>query len=133
MSGIRSFAFEEIGDFNFGFYSSPDDRSSIKSNFDITSIRLKGRLSNKEQFVYRRTNRYSMGNLKAPVLTIDYTHSFDNVLGGDFKFDKIGFELWQFNSFGNWGTFEYTIKSLSNIWRSTLPLTVYYARQPVFL
>lgn len=128
----KSFAFEEIGDFNFGFYSSPDDRSSIKSNFDITSIRLKGRLSNKEQFVYRRTNRYSMGNLKAPVLTIDYTHSFDNVLGGDFKFDKIGFELWQFNSFGNWGTFEYTIKAYRTFGEAPYPSLFIMQGNPSF-
>jgi hypothetical protein len=53
----------------------------------------------------------SFGNLKAPVLTLDYTHGFKDVLQGDFSFDKLGFELWQFNSLGNLGTFDYTIKA----------------------
>lgn len=118
----KSFEFEKVGDFDFGYYSvSGDTNSAIRSNFDITSVNLRGRLSHKERFIYRRTNRYSLGNLKAPVLSIDYTHSFDNILGGDFKFDKVGLELWQFNSLGNLGTFEYTAKAYKTFGQAPYP------------
>ena len=62
-----------------------------------------------------------MGNLKAPVLSIDYMHSFSNLIGGDFEFDKIGMELWQFNSLGNFGTFEYTIKAFQAFGQAPYP------------
>ncbi len=117
----KSFEFEPVSGFRFGYYNTPNDTLSTKSNYDITSIRLKGRLSHKEQFIYRRNSRYSMGNLKAPVLTIDYMHSFNNLLGGDFEFDKIGVELWQFNSLGNFGTFEYTLKAFQTFGQAPYP------------
>lgn len=107
----KTYEFQPVGDFSFGYYGTPGDSTSIRSNFDITSVNLRGRFSHKEQFIYRRTNRYSLGNLKAPVLSIDYTHSFDNLLGSDFSFDKIGLELWQFSSLGNLGSFEYTVEA----------------------
>jgi len=118
----KSYQFEKVGDFNFGYYSTPGDSlSAIESDFDITSINLRGRLSHKERFIYRRTSRYSLGNLKAPVLSIDYTKSFDNLFGGDFSFDKIGLELWQFNSLGNLGTFEYTVKGYKTFGQAPYP------------
>jgi len=118
----KSYEFEPVGDFNFGYYSSPGDTTSaLRSNFDIASVNLRGRFSRKEQFIYRRTGRYSLGNLKAPVLSLDYTHSFDNLLGGDFRFDKVGLELWQFNSLGNLGTFQYTAKAYKTFGAAPYP------------
>lgn len=117
----KTFEFEKVGLFNFGYFDNLSDSTSIKSNYDIASINLRGRISHKEQFIYRRTSRYSLGNLKAPVLSFDYTRSFDNVLGGDFNFDKIGLELWQFNSLGNLGTFEYTVKAYKTFGQAPYP------------
>jgi len=117
----KTYEFEKVGAFNFGYFDNPVDTTSIKSNYDIASINLRGRISHKEQFIYRRTNRYSLGNLKAPVLSFDYTHSFDNILGGDFTFDKVGLELWQFNSLGNLGTFEYTAKAYKTFGQAPYP------------
>ncbi|NNJ55931.1 MAG: carboxypeptidase-like regulatory domain-containing protein [Bacteroidia bacterium] len=119
----KSFQFEEIGKFNFGYVSNQNNPANpeIKTDYDITSINLRGRLSHKEQFIYRRTNRYSLGNLKAPVLSLDYTKSFKDILGGDFNFDQVGLELWQFNSLGNIGTFEYTIKAYKTFGNAPYP------------
>jgi hypothetical protein len=117
----KTYEFEKVGIFNFGYYNNPLDSASIKSNYDIASVNLRGRISHKEQFIYRRTNRYSLGNLKAPVLSFDYTRSFDNLLGGDFKFNKVGLELWQFNSLGNLGTFEYTAKAYKTFGQAPYP------------
>ena len=118
----KTFGFERVGDFNFGYHQNlQNERRGIRSNYDITSINLKGRLSHKEQFIVRRTNRYSLGNLKAPVVTIDYTHSFDNILGGDFKFDQLGLHVWQFNSLGNLGTFEYNVRAYKTFGQAPYP------------
>jgi hypothetical protein len=55
------------------------------------------------------------------VLSLDYTYSFRDVLGGDFNFNKVGAELWQFNSLGNLGTFQYTLKAYKNFGRAPYP------------
>lgn len=108
----KSYYFKPINDFNFAYYPLNNYTGNIlSSSYDIASVNLRGRLSHKEQFIYRKNQRYSLGNLKAPVFTFDYTHSFRDVLGSDFKFDKLGVEIWQFNSLANLGTFEYTIKA----------------------
>ena len=108
----KEFRFEPVNGFNFGFYPSPSDSNyAISSNYALSTLKLRGRLSHKEQFVYRRNRRYSLGNLKAPVLSIDYSVGLKDVLGSDFSYQKLGLELWQFNSLGNLGTFEYTVKA----------------------
>ena len=118
----KSYKFEPVGHFQFGYLSTPgDQKSAVQTDFDITSVNLRGRLSHKEQFIYRRTNRYSLGNLKAPVLSLDYTHSFKDLLGGDFAFNKMGLELWQFNSLGNLGTFQYTVKAYKTFGQAPYP------------
>lgn len=107
----KTYGFEQVGNFNFMYLENPSDPNSMKSDFELSTINLRGRLSHKEQFVIRRNKRLSFGNLKAPVVSLDYTHGFKDVFGGDFSFDKLGFEVWQFNSLGNLGTFEYTVKA----------------------
>ncbi|MBR9860528.1 carboxypeptidase-like regulatory domain-containing protein [bacterium] len=121
----KDFIFDPIGEFNFKYDPFPlDSNNELQSDFSITTVNLRGRISHKEQFIIRRNNRYSLGNLKAPVLSIDYTHGFKNVLGGDFDFDKLGLELWQFNSLGNLGTFEYTVKAYKVF--GTLPYPILF-------
>lgn len=116
----KNFEFEPIGNFNFGFHVNADT-NLIASNYDISTVKLRGRLSHKEQFIIRRNERLSLGNLKAPVLTIDYTQAFNKLLDGDFGFQQVGFELWQFNSAGNWGTFEYNLRAYKTFGTAPYP------------
>lgn len=111
--GHKAYHFYQIGDFDFQYRLQPDlaDESPVASNFNVSTVSIRGRLSHKELFVIRRNKRYSLGNLKAPVLTLDYSRSFRGVLDSDFEYDKVGLQLWQFNSLGNLGTFEYTVKA----------------------
>ena len=127
----KDFLFEPIGDFNFA-YTRPES-SDTASNYTVTSLRLKGRLSHKEQFIYRRNQRYSLGNLKAPVVTLDYTHSFKNVLNGGFNFQQLGVHVWQFNSLGNLGTFQYNIRAYKTFGQAPYPsLFIMRGNQSVF-
>ncbi len=117
----KDFIFEDVGEFRFGYLNTDDPANSINSDYTIASINLRGRLSHKEQFIYRRNMRYSLGNLKAPVLSVDYTKSFKGIMGGDFDFHKLGVEVWQFNSLGNIGTFEYTVKAYKTFGEAPYP------------
>lgn len=118
----KEFRFEPVGDFNFGYHANlRDGGAGIRTGYNVTSVNLKGRLSHKEQFIVRRTNRYSLGNLKAPVLTIDYTRSFDDIFASEFSFDQLGLHLWQFNSLGNLGTFEYNFRAYKTFGQAPYP------------
>jgi hypothetical protein len=131
----KDFLFEDVGEFKFGYNQLNENTNSteVASDYTITSVNLRGRLSHKEQFIYRRNQRYSLGNLKAPVLSVDYTKSFKDVLGGDFNFNKVGLELWQFNSLGNIGTFEYTVKAYKTFGTAPYPsLFIMRGNQSVF-
>ena len=96
--------------FNFAYYKNPAD-SVISNEFSITTINLETRISLKQQFVFRHVDRYNFGNLKQPVFTLNYTKGLEGVLGGDYNFDKVGFKVWQYSNWGNFGNFEYTIQA----------------------
>jgi len=100
----------EYDRFNFAFYENPYSKI-ISNKFSITTINLESRISLKQQFVFRHVDRYNFGNLKQPVFTINYTKGLDNVLGGEYNFDKVMFKIWQYNSWGNYGNFEYTVQA----------------------
>jgi hypothetical protein len=121
----KTYVFEEIGNFNFAYDPFPlDSFNHLRSQFTVFSVNLRARISHKEQFIVRKNKRYSLGNLKAPVFTIDYTRGFSGVLNSDFEFDKLGLEVWQFNSLGNLGTFQYTLKFYKVI--GTLPYPILF-------
>lgn len=96
--------------YNFAYYKNPDS-ANISNKFSVTTINLETRISLKQQFVFRHVDRYNFGNLKQPVFTINYTKGLKGTLGGEYNFDKIGFKVWQYNSWGNFGNFEYTIQA----------------------
>ncbi len=107
----KSLEFEPIGDFNFEYFSDPKIPGMRSSDYTMSTVTLEGRLSHKELFIIRQNRRISLGNLKAPVLNIRYTHGFNNLLDGDFEYDQINLHLWQYQSLANLGTFEYNIKA----------------------
>ena len=96
--------------YNFAYYKNPDS-ANISNKFSITTINLETRISLKQQFVFRHVDRYNFGNLKQPVFTINYTKGLKGVLGGEYDFQKVGFKVWQYNNWGNFGNFEYTIQA----------------------
>ncbi|MBI1306528.1 MAG: carboxypeptidase-like regulatory domain-containing protein [Bacteroidetes bacterium] len=122
--GTRNLTFEKVGNFNFLYYTQPEmgGASPVSRQFNLTTITLEGRLSHKEQLVVRKHERVSLGNLKAPVVTLGFTKGIAGVLNGDFQFEKYSIHVWQFNSLANLGTFEY------NFWvgktMGTLPYPV---------
>ncbi|MCC6720743.1 MAG: carboxypeptidase-like regulatory domain-containing protein [Bacteroidia bacterium] len=105
----NKYHFEPNSRFNFAYYKNPET-GFISNKFSITTINLTTRISLKQQFVYRHVDRYNFGNLKQPVITINYTKGL-RFLDGQYNFDKIGFKIWQYNSWANFGNFEYTVQA----------------------
>lgn len=131
----KFYDFERYGPFNFGYLTKPEagNSSPVASNFTNTSITLEGRFSRKELFIIRRYDRIGLGNYKSPVVTLSLTKGFKGLLGGEFDYYKASAQVWQFNSFGNLGTYEYTIRAGKTF--GTLPyplLDVIRGNQSVF-
>ncbi len=110
--GTKNFIFEPQQGFNFQYRTAPElgDASPLSSSFRTTTLQLEGRWSYKELYVIRKNKRVSLGNYKAPVVTLSYTHGFRDLLMSDFHFQKWGLHVWQFNSLANLGTFEYNFR-----------------------
>jgi hypothetical protein len=117
----KTIEYDHYGNFYFRYFDNPENKIQ-SSSFINTTITLEGRFSYKELYVIRNKKRISMGNFKAPVITISYTHGFKGVFNGQFNYNKFGLLLWQFNSLGNWGTFEYNIRAGKTLGRVPYPL-----------
>jgi hypothetical protein len=104
----NDYTFKNYSSYKFLYYKDPETKQ-LSNAFSTTTINLEAYISLKQQFVFRHVDRYNFGNLKQPVFTINYTKGLKNFLGGSYDFDKVGFKVWQYNSWGNFGNFEYTI------------------------
>ncbi|NUM31355.1 MAG: carboxypeptidase-like regulatory domain-containing protein [Bacteroidetes bacterium] len=105
----NDYQFEPNSKFNFAYYKNPET-DHISNKFSVTTLNLVTKISLKQQFVYRHVDRYNFGNLKQPVITLSYTKGM-KIINGQYEFDKIGFKIWQYNSWANFGNFEYTIQA----------------------
>jgi hypothetical protein len=105
----KTIEYNHYGNFYFRYYDNPESKTQ-SSIFTNSALTLEGRFSYKELYVIRKNKRISMGNYKAPVVTLSFTHGFKGFLGGQFDYNKFGLHVWQFNSLGNLGTFEYNIR-----------------------
>lgn len=106
----KQFGFEPVGDYNFTYRSQPElgGLSPLKSDYHLTMINLEARISHKELYIIRKNQRITIANLKAPVVKIGFTQGLTD-WGSDFNFQQVKLDVWQFNSMGNYGTFEYNI------------------------
>lgn len=103
----KHYYFYPYGRYNFHYIAGNNNGIPIiRSDFDNTTIQLKGRFSYKELFIIRNLERVSLGNLKAPVVTVNYTKSLPN-FGGDFNYQQGSIHLYQSNSFFNLGSYLY--------------------------
>lgn len=106
----NEYTFEKYSKFRFLYYTNPFTEE-LSNKFNTTTLNLEAYISLKQQFVFRHVDRYNFGNLKQPVFTINFTKGLKNFLGGAYNFDKVGFKVWQYNSWGNFGNFEYTLQA----------------------
>ena len=106
----NDYKFEDYSEYNFVYYKNPET-GIMSREFSTSTINLEARISLKQQFVFRHVDRYNFGNLKQPVFTLNYTKGLKGVLRGEYDFDKVGFKVWQYSNWGNFGNFEYTIQA----------------------
>ena len=81
--------------FPFAYRTTPVEGidSPLKRSFDITELNFEARLARKETFLQNDNERISMGNGNSPAFTLRYTAGLKNFIGGDFKYQKISFNI----------------------------------------
>lgn len=101
----KNYMFEPVGDrFNFAFFRvNTPTFQSIGSDFRTTTLTLETRFSFQEQFIINHNERYSLGALKGPSVTLLYSHGFKDVLNGEYNYDRVSLTLQQFIRMGRFG------------------------------
>ncbi|HEY0744363.1 MAG TPA: DUF5686 family protein [Chryseosolibacter sp.] len=89
--------------FDFGYYQSPGDESSVTSTFQNAEAIIESRWARDELFIINDNERYSLGASKWPEITIRYTHGFKGAFGSDFDYDKLRIMVYKRIKFGPLG------------------------------
>lgn len=74
--------------FEFG-YKNPDDLTQVEDAFQTSEIIFESRFARDEVFLQNETERYSLGTIKSPIITLRYTHGFEGINGSDFNYNKV--------------------------------------------
>jgi hypothetical protein len=74
----------------FFYYERPNDPGSeLKSDLSSSAIKLTTRWARDEMFLQDGNERVSLGARRAPIITLDYTYGFRDILDSDFEFHRI--------------------------------------------
>lgn len=80
--------------YSFGYFKPPVEAGAqIFDQFSTSEVSIESRYARDEVFLQDDNDRISLGTNKWPVITLKYTHGFNGVLGGDFTYDKLRFNL----------------------------------------
>lgn len=89
---VRHWTFEPT--YEFGFFNPPGDITSpVYDRFQASEVSIESRYARDEIFLQDDNDRISLGTNKWPVLTLKYTHGFSGILGSDFEYDKLRFNM----------------------------------------
>jgi hypothetical protein len=131
--GAQYNTFEPLGDFIFSYKTNDYNADSIKSNFNNAQISAELRWAYKELLVIRGNDRLRLKRSLLPALTLTYTHGFRGILGSNFDYNKIQFNIWHHANTSIFGTADYWI-TFGKIWgRLPYPLLDVARGNQVFL
>jgi hypothetical protein len=89
---VRHWTFEPT--YEFGYFNPPVEVTSpVYDRFQATEVSIESRYARDEVFLQDDNDRISLGTNKWPVLTLKYTHGFSGILGSDFEYDKVKFNM----------------------------------------
>ncbi len=96
--------------FDFSYPAPLENQGRDTNGFVATELRVGLQFARDEQFVQRDNRRVSMGGRRWPVLRAEYALGLNNVLGGDFSYQKVKFSARQRVSLGWLGTSQYILE-----------------------
>ncbi len=75
--------------FDFQFTPENGDPATMLSDFDISEITFSTRWGKDEIFVINDNERWSLGTIRWPAITFDYTYGIPNFLGSDLTYHRL--------------------------------------------
>ncbi len=97
--------------FDFSYPVTTENGMRDTSMFTTTEVQLALRFAHDEQFVQRDNRRVSLGARRWPVFRAEYTLGLNNVLGGNFSYQKFKLNVSQKVKLGLLGTSQYDLES----------------------
>jgi hypothetical protein len=95
----------------FYYYENPGNPGSeLKSDLYSSTIKFSTRWARDEMFLQNGNQRVSLGSRRAPIIQLDYTYGFRDVLQSDFEFHKIQLDLFQKLRLGGFGESRYNLR-----------------------
>ncbi|MBX2894160.1 MAG: carboxypeptidase-like regulatory domain-containing protein [Cyclobacteriaceae bacterium] len=89
---FRNWNFEPT--YDFGFFKPPAEAGAqVFNRFNTSEVSIESRYARDEVFLQNDNDRISLGTSQWPVITLKYTHGFNGVIGSDFDYDKLRFNL----------------------------------------
>ncbi len=96
--------------FEFSFNKESENGTDTYSNFDITEITVSTHWGKDEIFVINDNERWSLGTVKWPAITLDYSYGIPDFLGGDLDYHKLRLRIDQRQQMGAFGTSRITLE-----------------------
>lgn len=103
--------------FNFNYFDGEQDR--LLSSINTTQLGLELRWAPNEQFIQARDYRYTIPNYW-PVFELKYYRGLDNVLGGNYNYNRATFNIfkkWNFSILG----YAHMNAEVGKVWGNDLP------------
>ncbi len=110
---FRTKTFEPHSSYAFGY------GELNSSTYRTTEIEGSLRITRNEKFIFNDNDRISLGTPRWPIITLKYTKGLENVLDGDFDYDKVEMRIEKKFKMGFWGISRYDL-NFGKIY-STLP------------
>jgi len=96
----------------FAYYTDvPAPGAPTDDNFTLSEVVVESRYARDQVLVQSQTQnrRYAIGLMRWPVFTLRYTMGLNNVLGSDFKYQKLNLLVTQSVKFGQLGRTDYIL------------------------
>lgn len=107
---FKNRAFTPLYDFTYRTINSTQNEI-LRDQFQVSEVKVGLRYAKNELYVQNDNERISLGNGTRPKVAVNYTYGFKNLLGGDFEYHKLAFELKQNLKMGVLGRSTYAFTS----------------------
>ena len=95
----------------FYYYDSPGvEESALKSDISSSTVKISTKWARDEMFMQDGNERISLGPRRSPVIKLDYTYGFKDLIESDFEFHKIHMEIMKKMRLGGLGVSRLTLK-----------------------
>lgn len=77
-----------LGDLDYSYHTGEGGSASVRNALITSEVSVTTRIAFKEKFIEGKRNRLSLGS-RYPIIFINYTHGFKDVLNSDFSYNKV--------------------------------------------